>query len=138
MAQVIVLNGIYKEPSRQALLAKTGGEDLFDEPCRKLYQALVRQSTAEEELLGTDASLLAQVIFLAEKETAESAEPLLYEQALNRLVLRQTENAYSGLLSRLAQAENSKDQSLSIKLLQELEQVRKKKEKLENKARGMK
>ena len=88
--------------------------------------------------MGTDASLLAQVIFLAEKETAESAEPLLYEQALNRLVLRQTENAYSGLLSRLAQAENSKDQSLSIKLLQELEQVRKKKEKLENKARGMK
>lgn len=138
MAQVIVLNGIYKEPSRQALLAKTGGEDLFDEPFRKLYQTLVRQSTAEEELLGTDASLLAQVIFLAEKETAESAEPLLYEQALNRLVLRQTENAYSGLLSRLAQAENSKDQSLSIKLLQELEQVRKKKEKLENKARGMK
>ena len=135
MAQVIVLNGIYKEPSRQALLAKTGGEDLFDEPFRKLYQALVRQSTAEEKLLGTDASLLAQVIFLAEKETAE---PLLYEQALNRLVLRQTENAYSGLLSRLAQAENSKDQSLSIKLLQELEQVRKKKEKLENKARGMK
>lgn len=138
MAQALVLNGLYNDDARLKLLEEMGGSSLFEPIFAEVYQLIKSKIQKSDFSSVTDAdALLAQILLAAEQEIARGDAADLYTNALNRLALRKNEQDYSELLSKLAQAENAKNQTLSLELLQQLEQIRKKKDKLENKARGM-